>query len=140
MGYPKEEKNNIFEIISSISKIKILSAIIEGPLSVNKIVNMTKIEQTNVSHILNSLLEAKVVNQKIKGRTHEYSINIDLKPLIKKLLSDIKKNEDLFKKAGILAIVIFLTIRYVPSGDIVGFFSSSYNLLAQNNSILASLF
>jgi DNA-binding transcriptional ArsR family regulator len=140
MDHQKEEKNNIFEIISSRSKIKILSAILDGPLSVNKIVNKTKIEQTNVSHILNSLLDAKVVNQKIKGRTHEYSINTNLKPLIKKLLLDIKKNEDLFKKAGILTVILFLTIRYVPSGDILGFFSNSYNLLIQNNSFFASLF
>lgn len=140
MGYEKEEKGNIFEIISSRSKIKVLSAIIEGPLSVNKIVNKTKIEQTNVSHILNSLLISNVVNQKKNGRTHEYSINTDIKPLIKKLLSDIKKNEDLFKKAGLLTIFIILSMRYIPSGDITGFFSNSFNLLIQNNSILASLF
>ncbi|MEM0201099.1 MAG: helix-turn-helix domain-containing protein [Candidatus Micrarchaeaceae archaeon] len=139
MDYEKEEKNNIFEIISSRSKVKILSSILEGPLSVNKIVNLTKIEQTNVSHILNTLLESKIVNKKIKGRTHEYSINNDLKPLLKKLISDINKNEDLFKKAGILALIILLTIRYLPTGDITGFFSTSYSLIIQNNLFITSL-
>lgn len=137
MAKPKEP---IYEIIGNKSKIKVLNAILEGPLSVNKIVNLTKIEQTNVSHTLGSLRAMNVVNQRVVGRNHEYFINEDVLPFLKKILGDIKKNEELLKKTGLLVTFAFITFRLISSGEVSAIINTSYQF-AQNNYIyITSLF
>ncbi|MGC8479758.1 MAG: ArsR/SmtB family transcription factor [Candidatus Micrarchaeia archaeon] len=131
---------DIYELISSKSKVKILSAILDGPLSVNKIVNATKIEQTNVSHTLNSLLGLRVVNQKVDGKTHIYSINNEFRPYLKKLLNDIRKNEDMLKKIGIITAITLISLRLIPTGDISTIINSSYFLIQSNSAHLSSIF
>ena len=131
-----DEKDTIYEIIGNKTKIKVLNSILEGPLSVNKIVNRTKLQQTNVSHTLRYLKNMRIVEQRVIGRNHEYLIAEEIKPFLKKIFTDIKKNEDLLKKTGLMIALVALTIKFVPTGDITTLVSTSYQFLSQNNTTM----
>ncbi len=131
------QKETIYEIIGNKSKIKILDALLSGPLSVNKIVNATNMEQTNVSHTLKYLRTVNVVNRRVIGRNHEYFVSEEIRPFLKKIFSDIKKNEDLLKKAGLIAAMVILTLKFVPNGDITNLITTSYQFIVQNNTTMS---
>lgn len=114
----KKLLSDISDIIGSRSRFRILSAMAHGPLSVTEIVRVTEIEQTNVSHNLKVLLGMKLVGQRIEGKRHEYFIKNEIRPAIMKLISDIKKNEGLLRKGGILAIVAYMLFGYQLTGRV----------------------
>ena len=89
-----------------------------GLLSVGRISDLTRIEQTNISHNLNLLMNLRIVERHVKGRVHEYSIREEARPLLMKLINEIRKNEDMLRKGGILLIIGYVILRVQITGGI----------------------
>ena len=117
-GLMKKLKGNLFEVIGSRTRAEILHAISYGPLSVGKISQATRIEQTNISHSLNLLMNSRIVEKKVRGRIHEYSIKEEIRPMIIRIIEDIKKNEELLRKGGILITIGYVIFRIQVTGQI----------------------
>ena len=117
-GLMKKLKGSLFEVIGSKTRAEILHAISYGPLSVGKISQTTRIEQTNISHSLNLLMNSRIFEKKVRGRIHEYSIREDIRPVIMRIIEDIKKNEDLLRKGGVLIMIGYVIVRIQFTGQI----------------------
>ena len=117
-GLMKKPKSSLFDIIGNKTRADILHAISNGPLSVGRISELTRIEQTNISHNLNLLMSLRIVERKVKGRVHEYAIREEARPLLMKLINEIRKNEDMLRKGGILLIVGYIIFRVQITGEI----------------------
>ncbi len=107
----------ISDIIGNKTRMKILGALVHGPVSVNEISSTTKTEQTNVSHSLKYLLDAKLVERRVKGKRHEYALREEIRPAVAKLLSDIRRNEELLKEGGILLLAAYIILKYPVTGE-----------------------
>ncbi len=131
------------DAIGNKTRFKILGAIVDRPLSVSKIVKSTRLEQTNVSHNLRYLLDYNFVGKRTIGREHEYFINKEVKPLVKDLMSNLKKHESILKKSGMMTISLMLFLKYqnTESLSILPYFSINMGLLFQDvHGILTQLF
>ena len=62
---------------SNKTKLDIILALKERPLSVNEIVEKLKEEQSKVSHNLKKLAACRILNVKQKGKQRIYSLNKD---------------------------------------------------------------
>ncbi len=111
-------KSSLFDVIGNKTRADILHAISNGPLSVGRISDLTRIEQTNISHNLNLLMNLRIVERHVKGRVHEYSIREEARPLLMKLINEIRKNEDMLRKGGILLIIGYVILRVQITGGI----------------------
>ncbi len=67
--------NLFFDNFSNKTRIKIIESLILGPKSVTDICNMTKEEQSKVSHNLRNLKECHFLDVKKNGKQRIYSLN-----------------------------------------------------------------
>lgn len=88
--------------IGSRGKFRILTLLLEKPMSVSELVGATGLGQTHVSHNLSSLLTCRMVEQKLMGRVHEYSLNNEVRPLIGDLAACIEKYRRYLVRCGML--------------------------------------
>ncbi len=122
------------DIIGNVNSVRIIDALAKGPISVNDIVRITGIEQTNVSHNLRFLLDRKLVGCRIMGRRHEYYIKNEIKQVLLKLVVDIRKNEELLSKGGLIAFLVYAILKYPLTGQL-----PAYSSIFIANHILTSL-
>lgn len=108
----------ISKFLGNKSRFKILNAIASKPLSVNEIAEVTKIEQTNVSHNLKYMKKYKLVTQRTIGKKHIYSLRKSVSSPIKKLLKVVKKQEEMLKKGGIIAACAIVIAKVVFTGNV----------------------
>jgi len=91
-----------FETISNRTRMKIIEALISGPMNVGEICKRVNEEQSKVSHNLRILKDCSVVDVKTKGRKRIYSLNkntiIPLIKLVKRHVSRYCKEECLKRK------------------------------------------
>ncbi len=80
-----------FFAIGNYSRFSILTALTEKDLNVSEIVNATGIEQSNVSHHMDCLLNCGFVNVRKDGKARIYSINAEARPIINGILKHIQK-------------------------------------------------
>ncbi|MBS3077325.1 winged helix-turn-helix transcriptional regulator [Candidatus Pacearchaeota archaeon] len=66
---------NFFANFSNKTRLGILTALMDGPLSVSEIVDKVGGEQSNVSHHLESLRKCSILNVKKEGKKRIYSLN-----------------------------------------------------------------
>lgn len=64
-----------FKNLANPLKTQIIQVLKEKPMSVNELMEKTKIEQSKLSHALTSLKFCKIVNSKQKGKQRIYSLN-----------------------------------------------------------------
>jgi len=64
-----------FKNLANKTKLEIILCLKDKALSVNEIVEKTKIEQSNLSHQLKSLVICKIVDVKQQGKKRIYSLN-----------------------------------------------------------------
>lgn len=69
-----EEAARFFSILSEPSRLKILRALMQGPLTVGRLVEATGLQQGNVSKHLGVLLTARCVAREKEGNFARYSI------------------------------------------------------------------
>lgn len=85
--------NNFFMNFSNKTKLGIILALEDGPLSVNEITEMVKGEQSRISHSLRKLLQCHILNVEQKGKQRIYSLNSEtVIPMLKIVKKHIKKN------------------------------------------------
>ena len=68
----------LFAVLSEASRLKILQALQEGPLSVGELVERSRLKQANVSKQLGMLVLAGVVARRQDGNRAIYSIKLPL--------------------------------------------------------------
>lgn len=66
-----------FSNLASELRIKIISELKKGKKSVSEISNNLNIEQSKVSHALQSLRHCNIVNVEVQGKNRIYSLNKD---------------------------------------------------------------
>jgi len=66
-----------FETFSNKTRMKIIQALNQGPKSVTEICNITKQEQSKVSHNLKKLTECNFLDVKRQGKKRIYELNKD---------------------------------------------------------------
>ena len=67
--------NWFFMNFANQTRMKIITALSNGPLTVNEIVKVTGEEQSNISHNLKMLRNCSIVHSQRKGKTNLYSLN-----------------------------------------------------------------
>jgi len=90
MKLGKNETKAFLFAIGDYSRFTILAELLEHDMCVNEIVKSTGIEQSNVSHHLICLSKCGFVKVKRRGKERVYSINNNVKPIIKSMLNHIK--------------------------------------------------
>ena len=84
--------NTFFETIGNKTRLNILEALQDKPMSVTEICNVLKEEQSKISHNLKCLTECHFIDVKQKGKKRIYSLNKDtIVPLMKLVETHIKK-------------------------------------------------
>lgn len=66
-----------FEVMSNKTRMKIIEALQKADLSVTEICNITKEEQSKISHNLKILADCNFISAKQEGKKRIYSINKD---------------------------------------------------------------
>lgn len=66
---------NFFANFSNKTRLGIITALMDGPLSVSEIVERLGEEQSNVSHNLEHLRKCSILNVKREGKKRIYSLN-----------------------------------------------------------------
>jgi len=75
------------------TKLNIILALENGPLSVKEITESIKGEQSKISHSLGKLLQCHILNVKQKGKQRIYSLNSEtVVPILKIVKKHVKKN------------------------------------------------
>jgi ArsR family transcriptional regulator len=69
--------NEFFQTLANPTNQFIIDSLLKGEKSVTEIVNVTKLEQSKVSHALKRLAECKLVNAKQIGKQRIYELNKD---------------------------------------------------------------
>lgn len=87
----KLEIKTFFFAIGDYSRFKILSALAEKELNVSGIVSATGIEQSNVSHHMECLLNCGFVDVRRDGRARIYKVNREVRPIIKSIIKHIER-------------------------------------------------
>ena len=87
----KLEVKTFFFAIGDYSRFSILAKLAERDLNVGDIAVATGLEQSNVSHHMSCLLNCGFVNMKKDGKARIYSINSEIKPIIKSVIRHIEK-------------------------------------------------
>lgn len=64
-----------FKVLGDSTRMKIILALVNGPLCVNDLTKKIKMEQSAISHQLKILKDAKVVKQKKQGKNVFYSFD-----------------------------------------------------------------
>ncbi|MCL5423933.1 MAG: metalloregulator ArsR/SmtB family transcription factor [Candidatus Marsarchaeota archaeon] len=114
----RDFSNVLFDALGNKSRFKILSALTEKPLSVSELSKKTGIEQTNISHNLNTLLKCKIVIYKNSGKRHIYTINYEFKSFIKIVIKDIKKHQSILKKGGLFVSIMLFVIKPLATYEV----------------------
>jgi len=84
--------NNFFMNFANKTKLNIILALENGPLSVNEITEKVKGEQSRISHNLGKLLQCHILNVEQKGKQRIYSLNSEtVIPMLKIVKKHIKK-------------------------------------------------
>ncbi|MGC8622609.1 MAG: ArsR/SmtB family transcription factor [Candidatus Micrarchaeia archaeon] len=83
-----------FHAIGDYSRFSILSSLLEREMNVNEIAASTGIEQSNVSHHLQCLLNCGLVSLRKEGKAHFYSVNREARQMIE----GIKKHIGMYEK------------------------------------------
>jgi DNA-binding transcriptional ArsR family regulator len=86
----KFEFKAFFYALGDYSRFSILSALAKHDLNVSEIVEITGIEQSNVSHHMQCLLNCGFVNVKKEGTKHVYRINKDVKQTVNSIVDHIE--------------------------------------------------
>ena len=85
--------NNFFMNFANKTKLNIILALENKPLSVNEITKKIKGEQSRISHNLSKLLQCHILDVKQKGKQRIYSLNSEtVIPILKIVKRHIKKN------------------------------------------------
>jgi len=75
------------------TKLNIILALENKPLSVNEITEKIKGEQSRISHNLRKLLQCHILDVKQKGKQRFYSLNSEtVVPILKIVKKHVKKN------------------------------------------------
>ena len=75
------------------TKLNIILALENKPLSVNEITEKIKCEQSKISHNLSKLLQCHILDVKQKGKQRIYSLNSEtVVPILKIVKKHVKKN------------------------------------------------
>lgn len=69
-----QKLGNLYKIFGDVTRIKILSALLEEELCVCDISEVLSMEQSAISHQLKVLKEAKLVNARREGKAMYYSL------------------------------------------------------------------
>jgi DNA-binding transcriptional ArsR family regulator len=69
-----EEAARLFGILSESSRLKLLRALMEGPLTVSELIEATGMKQGNVSKHLGVLLNARFVAREREGNFARYNL------------------------------------------------------------------
>lgn len=69
-----EEVARLFEILSESSRLQLLRALMEGPLTVTELVDATGLKQGNVSKHLSVLRDARFVDREREGNFSRYRL------------------------------------------------------------------
>ena len=69
--------NDFFQTLANQTNQIIIDALLKGPKTVTQIVEITKLEQSKVSHALKRLSECKLVDSEQKGKHRIYELNKD---------------------------------------------------------------
>jgi ArsR family transcriptional regulator len=84
--------NKFFVNFANDTKLKIILALRENPLSVSEIVKKVGEEQSKISHNLKNLLQCHILNVKKSGKERIYSLNNDtVIPMLKLVENHTKK-------------------------------------------------
>jgi DNA-binding transcriptional ArsR family regulator len=84
--------NVFFETIGNKTRLNILEALEEGPLSVSKICNKLNEEQSKISHNLKCLADCHFIDVEQKGKQRIYSLNKEtILPLMKLVSNHVEK-------------------------------------------------
>ncbi|MCX8189865.1 MAG: metalloregulator ArsR/SmtB family transcription factor [Candidatus Diapherotrites archaeon] len=81
-----------FGALSSKKRFSIIKALMKEELSVKEICTKLRCEQTNVSHQLKILQNYGIVFSKRAGKKKIYSINEELRPIIRQAQRFVRKN------------------------------------------------
>jgi len=85
--------NNFFMNFSNKTKLNIILALENKPLSVKEISEKVKGEQSRISHNLSKLLQCHILDVKQKGKQRIYSLNNEtVVPILKIVKKHVKKN------------------------------------------------
>ncbi|MEM3181238.1 MAG: metalloregulator ArsR/SmtB family transcription factor [Candidatus Micrarchaeaceae archaeon] len=87
----KLEVKTFLFVISDYSRFRILTALMEGKLNVSGIVAATGMEQSNVSHHMECLLNCGFVIVKRSGKERIYGLNKDIRPIINSIVRHIRR-------------------------------------------------
>lgn len=66
---------NFFVNFSNKTKLKIMTALMEGPMSVSELVGELKEEQSKISHNLENLRKCSILKVRKDGKRRIYSLN-----------------------------------------------------------------
>lgn len=69
-----EESARLFGILSEASRLRLLRALMEGPLTVSELMEATAMKQGNVSKHLGVLLHARFVSREREGNFARYAL------------------------------------------------------------------
>jgi ArsR family transcriptional regulator, lead/cadmium/zinc/bismuth-responsive transcriptional repressor len=84
--------NNFFVHLSNPTKLKIIEALMHGPLSVTEIASKLEEEQSKISHNLTTMAHCNIVTTKQDGKMRIYSLNEKTVIPILKLVKEHTKN------------------------------------------------
>lgn len=85
--------NNFFMSFANNTKLDIILALKDMPLSVNEITGITNSTQSNISHHLKDLTSCNIIAQTKKGKQRIYSLNKEtVIPILKLVEKHISKN------------------------------------------------
>lgn len=87
----KLEIKTFFFAIGDYSRFSILTTLTKKDLNVTGIVAATGIEQSNVSHHMDCLLNCGFVNVRKEGRARIYSLNKEARPIINGIVKHLQK-------------------------------------------------
>lgn len=73
----QQSYEQFFANFSNRTRLRIINALMDGPLSVSEIVEKTGEEQSNVSHHLEGLKKCSILDMKKEGKKHIYSLNME---------------------------------------------------------------
>jgi len=91
-----------FKALSNKTRFEIIRLLRNGPMSVNKICNKLKFEQSRVSHNLKKLEHCGFVSSKINGKQRIYSIDAKyIAPILESIDKYINKYDKKLKVCSI---------------------------------------
>ncbi len=105
------EVKAFFFAIGDYSRFSILSQLMDKDMSVSEIVKATKIEQSNVSHHMQCLLNCGFVMVRKNGKLRVYSLNKGVRPMMNSITGYLKKYKnwitscDIAKREYIMKVV-----------------------------------